>query len=68
MTEENPLPPESEAAGEVPLIAEVDEEAVAAARAAAIAENDRAVEVALRGATRRGFLTMGVAAAVGAGA
>jgi len=68
MTEENPIPPESEAAGEVPLIAEVDEEAVAAARAAAIAENDRAVEAELRGATRRGFLTMGAAAAVGAGA
>ena len=63
-----PVPPESEAAGEVPLIEEVDEEAIAAARAAAIAENDRAAEAELRGATRRGFLTMGVAAAVGAGA
>ncbi|HYU25792.1 MAG TPA: hypothetical protein VEO74_11350, partial [Thermoanaerobaculia bacterium] len=60
-----PVPPESEAAGEVPLIEEVDEEAIAAARAAAIAENDRAVEAELRSATRRGFLTMGVAAAVG---
>lgn len=70
MTDETPVPvpPESEPAGEVPLIEEVDEEAIAAARAAAIAENDRAVEAELRGATRRGFLTMGVAAAVGAGA
>src|SRR3954452_3208924 len=68
MTDEVPVPPESEAAGEVPVIAEVDEEAVAAARAAAIAENERAVDAQLRGATRRGFLTMGVAAAVGAGA
>src|SRR5438105_1841028 len=70
MTDETPVPvpPESEAAGEVPLIEEVDEEAIAAARAAAIAENDRAVEAELRGATRRGFLTMGVAAAVGVGA
>src|SRR5436305_757675 len=68
MTEEIPIPPESEPAGEVPLIAEVDEEAMAAARAAAIAENDRAVEAELRTATRRGFLTAGVAAALGVGA
>lgn len=68
MTEDDPLIPEPEGAGEVPMIAEVDEEAIAAARAAAIAENDRAVDAELRGATRRGFLTMGVAAAVGAGA
>ena len=68
MTDENPLPPESEAAGEVPVIAEADEEAVAAARAAAIAENDRAADAELRRATRRGFLTMGAAAAVGVGA
>ncbi|HEV2719855.1 MAG TPA: molybdopterin-dependent oxidoreductase, partial [Thermoanaerobaculia bacterium] len=68
MTDENPLPPESEAAGEVPVIAVVDEEAIAAARAAAVAENDRAVDAELRRATRRGFLTMGAAAAAGVGA
>ncbi len=59
MSDENPLPPEPP---------EVDEEAIAAARAAAIAENDRAVEAELRRATRRGFLTMGAAATVGVGA
>ena len=41
MTEETPLPAESEPAGEVPVITEVTEEDLAAARAAAIAENDR---------------------------
>src|ERR1043165_7489074 len=65
MTDECVCPPESEPAGEVPLIAEVDEEAIAAARAAAIAANDRDVEAQLRRSTRRGFLTAGVAAAVG---
>jgi DMSO/TMAO reductase YedYZ molybdopterin-dependent catalytic subunit len=65
MTEEIPVPVEPEGAGEVPLLAEVDEEALAAARAAAIAENDRAVEAELRRSTRRSFLTAGVAAAVG---
>src|ERR1043165_9534794 len=65
MTDEIVVPPEAEPAGEVPLIAEVDEEAIAAARAAAIAANDRDVEAQLRRATRRGFLTAGVAAAVG---
>src|SRR4051812_37086194 len=68
MTEEIPVPPESEPAGEVPLLAEVDEEAIAAARAAAIAENDRGVEAELRRVTRRNFLTAGVTAAVGIGA
>jgi DMSO/TMAO reductase YedYZ molybdopterin-dependent catalytic subunit len=68
MTEEIPVPPESEPAGEVPLLAEVDEEAMAAARAAAVAENDRAVEAELRRVTRRNFLTAGVTAAVGIGA
>jgi DMSO/TMAO reductase YedYZ molybdopterin-dependent catalytic subunit len=70
MTDENesPVPPESEAAGEVPLLTEVTEEEIAAARAAAIAENDRAVDAELRRATRRSFLTAGVAAAAGVGA
>src|ERR1041385_4337887 len=65
MTDEIVVPPESEPAGEVPLIAGVDEEAIAAARGAAIAANDRDVEAQLRRSTRRGFLTAGVAAALG---
>ena len=68
MTDEIPVPPESEPAGEVPLLAEVDEEALAAARAAAIAENDRDVDAQLRRSTRRSFLTMGIAAVAGVGA
>jgi DMSO/TMAO reductase YedYZ molybdopterin-dependent catalytic subunit len=68
MTEEIPVSPESEPAGEVPPLVEVDEEALAAARAAAVAENDRAVDAELRRVTRRNFLTAGVTAAVGIGA
>jgi DMSO/TMAO reductase YedYZ molybdopterin-dependent catalytic subunit len=52
----------------VPRIVEPTPEELEAARIAAIAENDRTVEAELKRRTRRGFISAGVAAAVGAGA
>jgi len=51
-----------------PIIVEPTPEELEAARIAAIAENDRAVEAELKQRTRRGFITAGLAAAAGYGA